>query len=54
MNEKYSEHICNRSDQNIFKSFPEIKRLKSYIKNIIAMYIDEIGFISKENMVNNT
>ena len=51
--EKYSEHICNQSNQNIFESFPELKQLKSDINNLIAIYIDEIGFVSKENIIND-
>ncbi|ABM76380.1 Hypothetical protein NATL1_18241 [Prochlorococcus marinus str. NATL1A] len=52
-NEKYTEHVCNQSNQNIFSSYPELADLKSDINTIILNYIDQIGFISKEIIIND-
>jgi uncharacterized protein (TIGR02466 family) len=51
--EPYSEHICNGVNQNIFNSFPELKELKSDINNILITYIQEIGFLCKEFVINS-
>ena len=51
--EPFSEHICNASKQNIFKSFPQLIDLKKDIINFLLEYIKNIGFLSEEVIINS-
>ena len=51
--EPYTHHICNRSEQNIFKSFPELSELKSYFERYLTTYIKTIGHNCNEVLINS-
>ena len=51
--EPYSKHVCNGVNQNIFNSFPELKELKSDITTILITYIQKIGFLCDEFVINS-
>ena len=46
-------HICNESDQNIFKSFPELSELKSNFERYLIHYIRTIGHNCNEVLINS-
>ena len=52
-NEKYTRHICNKSDQNIFKSYPRLNELQSMIKESIVSYIKQIGYLTEKIVINS-
>ncbi len=51
--EDYSEHVCNSAYQNIFDEFPELEELKSNLKLMIKDYIQEIGYVCNEIIIND-
>ena len=49
----YTKHICNKADQSIFKSFPQLLDLKTDIKYMLLGYIQKIGFMCDSIVINS-
>ena len=53
LDEPFLSHICNVTGQNLFKVFPELNDLKEIIKKILISYINEIGYLCDEVVINS-
>ena len=51
--EKNTTHICNNCNQNIFKDFQTLSGLKEDIKRMILTYINTIGFLCENVVIND-
>ncbi len=51
--EPYTKHLCNSSNQNLFKAFPSLKELKIDLEKIIVAYIQKIGYLCDEIVINS-
>ena len=51
--EPYSKHLCNSSNQNLFQSFPILNELKHDLKRVIIAYIQKIGYVCEEIVINS-
>ncbi len=51
--EPHTRHICNKSNQNLFISYPHLKELKTDIQLMAIKYIQSIGYQCDEIIVNS-
>tara|TARA_Y100001968_G_C19338040_1_gene707958 strand:- start:217 stop:918 length:702 start_codon:yes stop_codon:yes gene_type:complete len=51
--EPYTKHICNKQNQNLFKSFPILHELRNDLGFFITSYINNIGFKCDEIIINS-
>ena len=51
--EKYTTHICNSYNQNIFNQFQTLSDLKTDLKSMILTYIKTIGHICEDVVISD-